>query len=76
MQMSNPIRKSALALILTPLKWSAIVTMKAEEPLGEQATEAGRAVSDLALGKLILTEAVKGTLLSPVRCHACINHAG
>ncbi|WP_102882892.1 MULTISPECIES: IS3 family transposase [Rhodobacterales] len=33
-----------------------------------------RAVSDLTLDKLILTEANKGKLLSPARRRACINH--
>ncbi|NOC46453.1 IS3 family transposase [Ruegeria sp. HKCCD7559] len=33
-----------------------------------------RAVSDLTLDKLILTEAAKGKLLSPARRRACINH--
>ncbi|MEM6900361.1 MAG: IS3 family transposase [Pseudomonadota bacterium] len=33
-----------------------------------------RAVSDLALDKLILTEANKGKLLSPARRRACIDH--
>ncbi|WP_108861535.1 IS3 family transposase [Ruegeria sp. Alg231-54] len=33
-----------------------------------------RAVSDLTLDKLILTEANKGKLLSPARRRACVNH--
>ncbi|UWR01946.1 IS3 family transposase [Ruegeria conchae] len=33
-----------------------------------------KAVSDLTLDKLILTEAAKGKLLSPARRRACINH--
>ncbi|WP_310619328.1 IS3 family transposase [Flexibacterium corallicola] len=33
-----------------------------------------RAVSDLTLDKLILTEAAKGKLLSPARRRVCINH--
>ena len=33
-----------------------------------------RTVSDLTLYKLILTEAARGKLLSPVRCRKCIDH--